>query len=112
MIRKYHFEYGFDEADVYIDVDLDRFTKESAQTLLDFFSWDYDKRKDPIDELMKKYAMKAIHIAAAENFNEVGIKNWFAEQEGFIAIDGSQGVTLQRIIPYEFDEETLTMNIL
>ena len=111
MIKKYHFEYNYDEADVYIDVDLNKFTEESAQVLLDFFSWNYDKKKDPIDELMKKYAMKAIQIAAAENYNEEGIKSWFADQEGFIAIDGSQGVTLKRILPYEFDEDNLTMNI-
>jgi hypothetical protein len=61
---------------------------------------------------MKKYAIKAIWIATAENYNKEGVKSWFAEQEGFIAIDGSQGVELNLVSAYEFDEDALDMEVV
>jgi hypothetical protein len=112
MIRHYTFNYNFYEAEACFKVDTEKFKPEDAQLLLEFFSWKYDKEADPIDELMKKYAIKAIWIATAENLNEFGVKDWFEEQEGFIAIDGSQGVELNLIEAYEFDEDSLSMDVV
>lgn len=112
MIRHYTFNYNFYEAEACFKVDTERFKEESAKLLLEFFSWKYDKEADPIDELMKKYAIKAIWIATSENYNEEGVKDWFAEQEGFIAIDGSQGVELNLVNAYEFDEDSLDMTVV
>ena len=78
---------------------------------LDFFTWDYDEEADPIDELMKKYALKAIWVATANNYNLVGVQSWFKSEEGFIAVDGSQGVELCAISAYEFNEDSLDMDI-
>lgn len=112
MIRHYTFKYNTYEAEACFKVDTEKFKAEDAKLLLEFFTWDYDKEADPIDELMKKYAMKAIFIATAEDFNERGVKSWFAEQEGYIAIDGSKGVELNFVSAYEFDERALDMVIV
>ncbi len=112
MIRHYTFNYNAYEAEVCFKVDTEKFTESNARLLLDFFTWDYDKEADPIDELMKKYAIKAILIATADNCNEEGVKSWFAEQEGFIAIDGSRGVEINLVSAYEFDEDALDMVVV
>ena len=111
MIHKYKFNYDFYEAEAYIKVDTEKFKEDDAKLLLEFFSWDYNKEANPIDELMKKYALTAIKIATANNFNLFGIKNWFEEQEGFISVDGSQGVEITMVYPYEFDDEKMDMNV-
>lgn len=58
MIRHYNFNYDIYEAEVDFKVDTDIFKEESAKELLEFFTWDYDTEANPIDELMKKYAIK------------------------------------------------------
>lgn len=112
MIRHYTFNYNIYDAEACFKVDTEKFKAEDAKLLLKFFRWDYNKEADPIDELMKKYAITAIWIATAENYNKEGVKLWFAEQEGFIAIDGSQGVELTLFSAYEFDEDALDMEVV
>ena len=112
MIKHYTFNYNQYEAEACFKVDTERFKPEDAKLLLEFYCWRYDKDADPIDELMKKYAITAIRIATGENSNEQGVMSWFAEQEGLIAIDGSQGVELNLISSYEFDEEDLFMEVV
>jgi hypothetical protein len=112
MTRHYTFNYNSYDAEACFKVDTEKFKAEDAQLLLDFFSWNYDEDADPIDELMRKYAMKAIEIATAENLGEEGVRSWFSGQEGFIAIDGSQGVELNFVSPYEFDEDALNMEVV
>jgi len=60
---------------------------------------------------MKKYAIKAIWVATAENYNLFGVQSWFEEQEGFIAVDGTQGVELNVVSAYEFNEDALDMEV-
>ena len=55
MINNYKFVYGTDEAKVWFSVDTEVFTKEMAESNLDFFDWYYDKEADPIEEIIKKY---------------------------------------------------------
>lgn len=107
MIRTYKFDYNLGEASAIIKVDTSKFTADSAQKLLAFFTWTYDEDADPIDELMDKYAIHAIRIATLENYNLIGTKNWFADTEGLIAMDGSQGVELIEVERYEFDMSRL-----
>jgi len=109
-IKHYEFDYNFGDAEANFKVDLDTFTKETAKLLLDFFGWRYDK-ETIIDDLLKKYAMKAISVSTSENLNESGVKNWFAEQEGFLALDGSQGIELILVSGYEFDDEYLEVTV-
>ena len=111
MIRHYLFEYNNGEAEVRLKVDTKKFSQQDACSLLEFFVWDYDKYADPIDELMKKYAMKAIIVATAENYDLYDVLSWFAEQEGFIPLDGSLGVTLVSVEEYTFDEDNLEMTV-
>ena len=112
MIRHYTFNYNIYEAEAGFKVDTDKFKADDAKLLLEFFTWDYDEEADPIDELMKKYAIKAIWVATFENYNENGVKKWFAESEGLIALDGSQGVELNLVSAFEFDEELLDMEVV
>ena len=100
----YKCDYDGKEAYAEFRVDFDKLTNEDAKTLLDFFSWDYDSENNTIDELINMYAMIAIRVATANNYNEFGVKNWFEDNEGYLRIDGSYGVELIKIEPYEFDE--------
>ena len=111
MIKYYRFNYDFNIAEAYFKVDTNKFKEDSAKLLLEFFSWEFNENENPIDELMKKYAMKAIKIATSEFCSEEGVKSWFSEQEGFISLDGSQGVELSFVSKYEFDENRLEMDI-
>jgi hypothetical protein len=107
MKREYKFIYNTYDANASFIVDTEIFKEEDAKELLEFFSWNYDKNANPIDELMKKYAIKAIWVATTENYNLYGVQSWFEEQEGFINVDGSQGVELTSVTEYEFDEDGL-----
>ncbi len=112
MIRNYTFTYNLFDAEVCFKVDTEKFKPEDAKLLLDFFSWRYDKDNDPIDELMKKYAIKVIWVGCAENYNEEGVKSWFSQQEGLLPIDGSHGVELNYLSNYEFEEDSLDMEMI
>jgi hypothetical protein len=100
------------EAEACFKVDTNKFTNEHAQATLDFFIWDYDKQADPIDEVMKKYAMEAIRIATFNNYNVYGVKREFENNEGFCKVDGSCGIELNVISGYEFNEDALDMTVV
>ena len=109
MIRNYEFDYSYGEADCRFSVDTDVFTNEHANATLEFFDWDYDKDADPIDEVMKKYAMRAIREATANGYNTYGVIGEFDSMEGYSKVDGSNGLTLVSVSEYEFDESSLEM---
>lgn len=107
MKIKYEFNYKIYEATAGFIVDTDIFKPEDAKEYLEFFSWDYDDENDPIEELMKKYAMRAIKVATAKNYNEYGVKSWFEANEGYLPLDGTKGVELKYVAEYLFDESCL-----
>lgn len=109
-MKQYLFNYNWYRASACFEVS-EKLTKEMAKTALDFFTWQYDKSANPIDELLKKYALTAIEVATAEDFNEYGVKCWFEETEGFMAIDGSLGIELKVVDRYNFDEDDLIVEI-
>lgn len=111
MIKHYTFNYNVYEAEAAFKVDTEKFTEEKAKATLEFFLWDYDTEADPIDEVMKKYAMEAIKIATFEDYNLAGVIEAFKNKEGFFPIDGSHGIELNLINEYEFDEYDLEMTI-
>ncbi len=111
MKKKYDFDYDMYEAYASFVIDTEIFTPEVAQTTLDFYLWDYDEEADPIEEVMKKYALKAIETATSENYNTHGVKEEFKRFEGFCNLDGSNGIELINISRYEFSEEKLTLKI-
>lgn len=112
MAKKiYKFNYDFHKAEVSFEVDLEKFTPELANETLTFFLWDYDSDEDPIDEVMKKYAMAVIRFVSEVGFHSVeSVKKDFNE-EGFAQIDGSRGITLLRFEAFEFDEDDLEMEV-
>jgi hypothetical protein len=112
MIKHYTFDYDLNEAQACFKVDTNKFTKEIAQENIDFFLWDYDKEADPIDEVMKKYAMEVIKVASTYNYNLYGIKREFEQNEGFVRLDGSLGIELNFVSAYEFDDEKLEVTIV
>ncbi|MGY3054349.1 hypothetical protein ACVWYG_002556 [Pedobacter sp. UYEF25] len=107
MIKNYDFDYNCGEGRACFIVDTEKFNTELTREYLDFFTWDYDEDEDPIDALMKKYAMQAIRISTLENYNEFGVISWFADAEGFPLIDGSIGIKLTQVEGYEFDDYNL-----
>lgn len=106
-IKIYTCNYDFYEAEAIFTVDTEIFKPEDAQLLLDFFSWDYDTEADPIDEIVKKYALQAILVGTAHDYNKVGVISWFEKSEGYLQIDGTNGVKLIGLSNYEFDEDKL-----
>lgn len=111
MIKHYDFNYNMYEAEACFKVDTEKFTEEHAKATLEFFLWDYDKEADPINEVMKKYALQAIEIATFNDYNEYGVIEEFNDLEGFCKIDGSSGIELNYISKYEFNETALHMTI-
>lgn len=109
--KKFKFNYDFHEAEVTILVNTDLFTREHAKATLEFFSWNYDEYNDPIEEVLKKYAMEAIKVATRYSFNVSGVISDFDDKEGFAKLDGSLGLTLTSIDAYEFDEDKLKYKI-
>lgn len=112
MIKKYDFNYDCYGAMVSFSVDTTKFTAEMAKATLEFFTWDYDREVDPVDEVMKKYALLAIRIATCENYNTYGVMCEFNNREGYGPVDGSIGIILISVTGYEFDEDNLYLEIL
>lgn len=101
--RKFRVEYSYGRGLVEFEVDPEKFTNEHAQETLDFFSWNYDKEGDPIEEVVKKYALEVFRIGADDSPNGI-IRSW--NQEGFAPIDGSEGIKLtdyESILPDDSD---------
>lgn len=111
-MKHYTFNYDMFEAEACFKVDTEKFTIDIAKKTLEFFTWDYDKDGDPIDEVMKKYAMAAIIIATIEGYNLYGVIQEFMNKEGFCKVDGSMGIELDFIQQYEFDENKLSMEVV
>lgn len=110
-IKTYSFNYDLYGAEAKFTVDTEKFTDEHAKATLEFFTWDYDKDADPIDEVMKKYAMESIKIATFNNYNTMGVIDEFEDNEGYARVDGSVGLTLVSVEKYEFDPESLYMEV-
>ncbi len=112
MKKKYKFNYDLYSAEAHFVIDTEVFTEEEAKETLEFFTWDYDKDKNPIDEVLKKYALEAIKEATSCNLGieDVVIKA-FNDKEGFSKIDGSAGIELTYIEGYEIDESRLEVEI-
>lgn len=108
-IKTFKFDYGFNDAEVHFDVDLDKFTEDMAKATLEFFSWDDepDYDNDLIEEAMKKYARMAIMLGAFKNLSLPGIIREFKNLEGYGGIDGSIGVTCTYFAGHEFEVSQL-----
>lgn len=111
MKKKYKFDYDFSKAIAEFEVDTEVFTPDHAKATLEFFIWDYDLEADPIDEVMKKYAIEAIKMATYNNHNTKGVIYDFEEKEGFATINGALGILLTDVEGFEFKEDELTVKI-
>jgi hypothetical protein len=111
MIKKYSFDYNSGEASACFTVDTDMFTPEVARTTLEFYTWDYDAENDPIDEVLKKYALEVIKILTTKSCSIEDAKAEFEEYEGFCRLDGSVGIELTKATGYRFDEDYLKMTV-
>jgi len=109
-MKKYEFNYDFNKAECEFEV-TEKYTEEMALATLTFFSWDYDKEANPIDEAMKKIALQCIKESTAENWNEYGVIEAFKNMEGFPLIDGSIGIKLTHVSGIEIEDEELEMKI-
>lgn len=110
-IKTYSFTYGFHEASVTFEVDTEKFTPEIAKSTLEFFSWNYDKEADPVDEVLKKYAIQAIEHSTFNQHNDLGVICDFEDTEGYAPVDGSMGIKLTEVTGYEFHENDLTVEV-
>lgn len=111
MIKTYSFNYDFHKAFADFEVDTKVFTEVVAQETLDFFTWDYDNEENPIDAVLKKYALEVIHEATSNNYNTHGVISAFDNKEGFCRLDGSNGIKLTYVEKFEFDEDDLEMKV-
>lgn len=110
-IKIFKFTYGLDDAEAVFKVDTDVFTPDLANATLEFFTWDYDEDNDPVEEVMKKYAIQAIKIVTFSHFSTHGVISEFQELEGFAPIDGSLGILLTSIEGFDFNEDELSVSI-
>lgn len=110
-IKTFKFIYGFHDAEAVFEVDTKVFTADMANATLEFFSWDYNEDNDPVEEVLRKYAIQAIKIASFSNLNTSGVISEFEDLEGFGHIDGSIGLTLVDVEGYEFDEDEMDLCI-
>lgn len=109
MAKKiYSFNYDFNSAELAFEVDLEKFTELHAKETLEFFSWNYDKDGDPIDEVLKKYALEVLRIGGDLNHSQI-IFYW--NQEGFGPINGKIGIKLVDYRGIEFDSDNLEMEV-
>lgn len=111
MKKKYNFTYDMNEVDISFIVDTEVFTADVAKETLKFFAWDYDRENDPVDEVMKKYAMEVIEVATFNDYNSYGVIDEFDDREGFCKLDGSMGILLVHSESYVFDEDKLSCEI-
>lgn len=107
MKKRYSYNYNHYDATVSFEIDTEVFTEEIAKATLEFFTWDYDKENNPIDEVLKKYALQAIRVSTFNDFNEHGVISEFENMEGYCRLDGSNGIMLVEVTGYEFDENSL-----
>jgi hypothetical protein len=114
MIKHYTFDYNIWDAQATFKVDTEKFTPEMAQSTLDFFTWDndYDEEEDPVDEVMKKYALEVIKVATFNQTNVFGVISEFKNKEGFCKLDGSMGIELMTVTRYVFDDDSLSMEVV
>jgi hypothetical protein len=107
--KLFKFTYDFFKAELTFEVDLEKFTPEMANETLTFFSWIYDHEGDPIEEVMKKYALETLRVSADKTWVRSIIANW--SQEGFGPIDGTIGVTLREFSAFNYDQDDLYMEV-
>lgn len=101
-MKKYKYTYNNEDAEVVFLVDESIFKKEDAQLLLDFFSWEYDSFNNPIDELLLKYSIEILKLSI--DLSKPQIINEFDNREGFLKINGENGVKLFDLKPIEVDD--------
>ena len=111
MKKIYEFDYDFSKASAEFEVDLELFTPEMANATLTFYTWDYDKEADPIEEVMKKYAIEAIESATFNNYNARGVISDFENKEGFCRLNGETGIKLLYVEGFEFNDDDLSVKI-
>lgn len=111
MIKEFVFDYDFGKAEACFRIDTNKFTKDKALATLNFYTWDWDKEADLVEEVVKKYAIEAIRQATINDHNTLGVKHDFENLEGFGNIDGSIGIELTHVEGLEFDEDEMTCSL-
>lgn len=114
MIKNIKFTHNSTEVEFKLDTEL--FTKEHAIITLDFYSYDYDEdaeEEELIIEVLKKYAIAIITLATLYSLNANNIISAFEDQrfDGFAKLDGSIGLTLLSVTPYNFEEIDFSVEI-
>jgi len=105
MINIYDFNYDSYRASCKIEIDTEKFTEKQANETLTFFSWDYDKESNPIDEVAKKYAILIIEKSTeGYSISDIKRKNF----EGFYRLTGESGIKLLEVDGFEFEESDLS----
>lgn len=111
MVKKYNYNYN-DDAFVVFEVDDDKFTEDIAKECLDFFIWDYDDWGNPVEELLKNYAIEIIKLNCGNSSLSVhGIIREMGEMEGFVPLDGSIGLKLITSSRLEIYRGNIELNI-
>ncbi len=105
-MKKYFFDYDYGKASCEIEVNENLFTEEKANDTLSFFSWDYDKDADPVDEVVKKYALLSIE-KATEGYSLYSLQE--KQFEGFYQMNGKHGIKLVDVEGVEIDDYYLQL---
>lgn len=106
--KKYHVGFNYCRGMVEFEVDLDKFTIEHALSTLEFFSWNYDKDGDLIEEVVKKYALQVFLVGGGHSADGV-IMFW--NEEGFGPINGEIGILLTDYEQIEPSDDDIDLEV-
>lgn len=106
-IRTYEFDYQLGDASATIVIDTEIFTEEMAVSILEFFTWEWDRDADLITEAAKKYALEVIQVATEQRYNVRGVRQEFDSKEGFAPFGQKYGIQLKAVERYEFTDYAL-----
>ncbi len=112
MIRVYNFNYDFFQASATIVVNTNLFSEDLALIELENMKCTFDRKANPIDELMKKYAIEVIKSSTFNNYDTNNVIKDFKRKEYFSEIDGSKGIKLTHVSPYSITEEYLAFELI
>lgn len=108
MTKTYYFDYDNGNGSATLQVDLNIFTPDTANMVLQYRDWEYDEDADPIKESLKKIALACIYQCNDRSTEEV-IED-FGHIDGYPLIDGSEGITLISVtehVPREYHIEMM-----
>ena len=109
MIKTYHFNYEYGEAEVTMTVDTNIFTQELAEAILGAYDWYLIGVTDPIDTVIENCAMDVIKAGVQFGDNLPAIKEYIQENNELKFLGDKSGIKVIDFKPFQFDDTRLEL---